>query len=201
MGSVRTRRAVLCVGAALMALPCRAVATAGSLAGRLLVATPEMRDPRFARTVLLMVRDDETGALGVAINRPTRQVPIAELLRALALDAEGADGNVMLFAGGPVEPRVGLIVHSAEYRRPTTLAIDGRTAMTSDPAVLRDIGRSAGPRQYLVAFGYAGWGPGQLQAEIDADAWFTIPEEPQLVFDLERDKLWDEATRRRTVPL
>lgn len=173
----------------------------GSFAGQLLVATPEMNDPRFRQTVILMVQHDAKGALGIVINRPMKEMPIKQLLDALHLDSRGSAGSVRLFAGGPVQTQVGFIIHSAEYRRAETLDIDGRVAMTRDPEVLRDIGRHRGPRQSLIAFGYAGWGPGQLEGELAIGGWFTVPEEPDLVFDTDREKLWDEATKRRTISL
>ena len=172
-----------------------------SLAGQLLVAAPEMTDPRFRQTVILMVQHDKQGALGIVINRPVKEMPISQLLGALHLDSKGTDGTVRLFAGGPVQPAVGLIVHSAEYRRTGTIDIDGRVAMTTSPEVLRDIGRHEGPRQSIVAFGYAGWGPGQLEGELALGGWFTVPEDPKLVFEVDRAKLWDEAMKRRTISL
>lgn len=172
-----------------------------SLAGQLLVATPEMSDPRFRGTVILMVQHDRNGAFGIVINRPVDEVPIARLLRQLGLDSRGSEGTVRLFYGGPVQPQVGFVVHSAEYHRAGTLDIDGRVAMTRNPDVLRDIGRHEGPRQSLIAFGYAGWGAGQLETELSVGGWFTIPEEPKLVFEVDRDKLWDEAMKRRTISL
>ena len=84
-----------------------------------------------------------------------------------------------LFAGGPVQPDAGFIVHSADYHRPGTIDIDGRVAMTANPEVLRDIGHHQGPRQSLVAFGYAGWGPGQLEGELALGGWFTVPEDSE----------------------
>jgi len=102
---------------------------------------------------------------------------------------------------GPVEPQAGFVVHSTDYHRTGTIDIDGRVAMTASPEVLRDIGHNEGPRKTLVAFGYAGWGPGQLEGELALDAWFTVPEEPGLVFDADRQKLWDELVKRRTIPL
>jgi putative transcriptional regulator len=172
-----------------------------SLAGQLLVATPEMGDPRFRHAVILMVQHDSKGALGIVINRPVEQVPAAKLLDALGLDSKGSTGQIELFAGGPVQPEVGFVVHSTEYHRSGTVDIDGRVAMTVNPEVLRDIGHNEGPRQSLVAFGYAGWGPGQLDAELAQGAWFTVPEDPKLVFDADRDKLWDDLLKRRTIPL
>ena len=206
MTLLRSRRGVLRFGL-LLAMPAAALATpedarpGASLAGQLLVAVPEMTDRRFRRTVILMVQHNAKGALGIAINRPLSEMPIARLLEALGLDSKGADGSVRLFAGGPVQPQAGFIVHSAGYRRRGTVDIDGRVAMTTNPEVLRDIGRHKGPRQSLVAFGYAGWGPGQLENELTLGGWFTTPEEPALVFDADREKLWDEAMKHRTISL
>jgi putative transcriptional regulator len=172
-----------------------------SLAGQLLVATPEMSDPRFRHTVILMVQHNQDGALGVVINRPVEELPLAKLLNSLGLDSKGSQGNVRLFAGGPVQPEIGLIVHSTDYHRAGTIDIDGRVAMTTNPEVLRDIGHHQGPKQSLVAFGYAGWGPGQLENELALGGWFTEPEDPKLVFDVDRDKVWDEAMKHRTISL
>ncbi len=92
-------------------------------------------------------------------------------------------------------------MHSADYHRTGTIDIDGRVAMTANPEILRDIGHHQGPKQSLVAFGYAGWGPGQLEGELALGGWFTVPEDPKLVFDVDRDKLWDEAMKHRTISL
>ena len=135
------------------------------------------------------------------INRPAKELLIAKLLEALGLDSKGSEGTVRLFAGGPVQPEIGLIVHSADYHRTGTIDVDGRVAMTANPEILRDIGHHAGPKQSLVAFGYAGWGPGQLEGELALGGWFTVPEDPKLVFDVDRDKLWDEAMKDRTISL
>jgi len=174
---------------------------ADPLVGQLLVASPDMGDPRFSHAVILIVQHSQDGALGIVINRPLGEQPIAKLLEAIGQDPKGVSGNVQVFAGGPVEPGIGFIVHSAEYHRAQTINIDGRVAVTSNPEVLRDIGHNAGPRKYLVAFGYAGWGPGQLENELAQHAWFTIPEDPKLVFDEDRAKVWDDARARQTIPL
>jgi putative transcriptional regulator len=172
-----------------------------SLAGQLLVATDAMGDPRFRHSVILMAKHDKTGALGVAVNRPVEQMQMAKLMTLLGQDAAGITGAVTVYAGGPVEPGVGFVVHSAEYHVDGTINIDGRVALTTNPAALRDIGHGTGPKQNLIAFGYAGWGPHQLESEIAQDAWFTVPEEPDFVFDMDREKLWDEMQKRRTYPL
>jgi putative transcriptional regulator len=167
-----------------------------SLAGQLLIATPAMADPHFANTVILLARHNRDGAMGITINRPIGERPLAALMGAIGEDALGVEGTIRIFAGGPVQSEIGFILHDTAYRRIGTIDIDGRVAMTSSPQILRDIGQHAGPRQYLVAFGYAGWGPGQLEGELAQRAWITMPEDPGLVFDADREKVWDLATAR-----
>jgi putative transcriptional regulator len=172
-----------------------------SLAGQFLIATPAMGDPRFARTVMLLVRPGKSGATGITINRPIERVSLADLVRAIGGDASGADTKIRVFVGGPVSPEGCLVLHDAAYRRAGTIDIDGRVAMTSGPEILRDIGGHAGPRQYLVALGYAGWGPGQLESELARRDWVTAPDDPALVFDADRARVWDLAvTRARRGP-
>lgn len=167
-----------------------------SLAGQFLIASPAMGDPRFARTVIFMVKHDRTGALGIVINRPVGERPISELLRALGATAEG-EGRLPIFIGGPVEPALGFVLHSAEYRRAETREIDGRVALTSSREALRDIAAGKGPKKTIVAFGYSGWAPGQLEAELKTDAWVVSPADLDLIFDEDRDKVWDSAMARR----
>jgi len=171
---------------------------ADSLAGQLLVAAPTIGDARFAHTVILMVRHDKEGAFGIVINRPVGERSVAALLEATGHDDADVTGIVRVFAGGPVQPELGFVVHSAEYRLAETLDVDGRVAMTASRQVLVDIGHNHGPVKSLFALGYAGWGPGQLEDELEHNNWFTMPEEPKLIFDDDRDKLWDEAMARRT---
>jgi putative transcriptional regulator len=172
-----------------------------SLAGQLLIASPTIGDPRFDRTVVLMVEHTRNGALGIVINLPLEERPLAGLLEMLGEKNPTAAGKVRIFAGGPVQPTIGFVVHSAEYHRAGTIDIDGRVAMTSSREILLDIGHDRGPRKSLVAFGYAGWGPGQLEGELKRRAWYTAPADPQLVFDEDRAKVWDAAFARRTQDL
>jgi len=170
-------------------------------AGEFLVAAPEIGDPRFYHAVILMVRHDKTGAFGIIINHPLGERPVADVLGALGQDRAGVTGSVRLFAGGPVQPGIGFIVHGLDYHRAETIDIDAHVAVTSSPEVLRDIGQGRGPRQRLVAFGYAGWGAGQLEDELAQGAWFAEPEDPKLLFDADPARLWDAAMARRTFPL
>jgi putative transcriptional regulator len=98
-----------------------------------------------------------------------------------------------MFLGGPVSPEIAFVVHSIDYHRPDTIDIDGRVALTGATEVLRDIGLGKGPAKSLVAFGYAGWAPSQLDDEIKGGAWVAVAENPALVFDDDRSKVWADA--------
>ncbi len=163
-----------------------------SFAGQLLIAAPNLPDP-FDHAVILIARHDRDGALGIVINRPLAQRPIASVLAALGADPGGVADNVLIFLGGPVSPNVAFALHSTDYHAPHMLDIDGRVALSDAPQVLRDIGSGHGPKQSLLAFGYAGWAPGQLDKEIARGSWMAAPENPALVFDTDRAKVWTEA--------
>jgi len=169
----------------------------GSLAGQLLIASPDIGDPRFDHAVILIVKHDKEGAFGIIVNRPIEERSLAGLLGAMGEQDTGIDGSIPVFAGGPVEPGIGFVVHSADYHRAETLDIDGRVAMTPSREILRDIGHHEGPMKFLVAFGYAGWGPGQLENELAQHGWFTTSEDPQLTFDENRARVWETAIARR----
>ena len=185
----------LCLGAALPAAA--QTPTPASLAGQLLVASPSMGDPRFARTVIVMVRHDKNGAFGIIVNRPIGERLLAGLLEMLGEKETAVAGTVRIFAGGPVQPEMGFVIHSSDYHRPGTTAINGRVAMTASREILRDIGSNNGPKQSLIAFGYAGWGPGQLEGELARRDWSIAPGEPKLIFDEERENVWDSAFAQR----
>lgn len=173
-------------------------------AGELLIASGEIRDPRFVHAVVLLLRHDTTGAFGIIINHPLGERPLAAVLS----DADGkpneddkdstGTGTIRVFLGGPVQPQLGFVIHSAEYRQPQTLIVNDDLAMTATPDVLRDIAHHRGPAKYLLAFGYAGWGAGQLEGEIARHGWFTAPADTDLVFDAERDTVWEKALARRS---
>jgi putative transcriptional regulator len=178
------------------ALPTPAEAPERSfLTGQLLIASPTMGDPRFLQTVILMVQHDRNGALGIVINRPLGDRPLALLLEALGEKDPGVAGTVRIFAGGPVQPDIGFVLHSTDYHRPDTVEIDGHVAMTSSREILRDIGNKRGPNKSLIAFGYAGWAPGQLDGELDAEAWVVVPADPCDPF--EDGDIWSDALRRK----
>ena len=186
---------VLCLDAA---LPTTAQAPAtASLAGQLLVASPSIGDPRFAGTVILMVRHDKDGAFGIVVNRPIGERPLAAILEIIGEKDATVAGTVRIFAGGPVQPEIGFVIHGGDYHGPGTIEINARVAVTANREILRDIGHGKGPAQSLIAFGYAGWAPGQLEGELARRDWAIAPGEPKLIFDEDRDKVWDAAYARR----
>jgi putative transcriptional regulator len=167
-----------------------------SVAGQLLIATAALSGPPFEHAVILVAQHNKDGALGIVINQPLGQRPIASVLEAFGADASGVSGDVRLFSGGPVDPRIGFVLHSADYRGDNTVDIDGRVALSTGVQILRDIGLGKGPRQSLVAFGYAGWAPSQLDDELHQGVWDVVPEDPALVFDDDRAKVWSDAMAR-----
>jgi len=164
-----------------------------SLAGQLLIASPLMTSPAFSGTVIVIVRDEKEGAMGVVINRPIGDRPLASLLQASGEKVTADLGNVRVYSGGPVEPGVGFVIHTNDYQGRPTIRIDEKIALTSSPDILRDIGKHHGPQKSLIAFGYAGWAPGQLEGELTHGVWVMVPEDPALVFDTDRAEVWTEA--------
>jgi putative transcriptional regulator len=172
-----------------------------SLAGQLLVASPEMKDPRFVETVIYMVKHSAEGALGLVINRPMAKGPIEDLLKSFDAETEGVKGEIIIHYGGPVTPAAGFILHTDDVLLDDSTKVKDGIAVTSDAKLIAAIGRGKGPRQALVIMGYAGWAPGQLEAELKAEAWFVVPADKELIFGKDAEKKWQQALDKRQVPL
>jgi putative transcriptional regulator len=185
----------------LRAAPSDPVGAPPSLKGQLLIATETIRDPRFDHAVILMVWHDRDGAFGIVINHPLGEKPLLDILALFGKKDATVTGSVPVFLGGPVQPQVSFVIHDADYHRPETQAIDTRLAMTPARQVLDDITRNRGPAKCLIAFGYAGWAPGQLENELSHNVWYTAPADPDIVFGGDRDKVWERAAARRTQDL
>jgi len=172
-----------------------------SLAGRLLVATEMLGDPRFARTVIYMVRHTEGGALGLVVNIPIGDAPFEHALEPFGLEVPPGSGKVRVYYGGPVESQRGFVLHTPDWKGEGTLVIDAHFALSEDPKVLQAMARGSGPRRALFCLGYAGWAPGQLDAELGSGAWGIAPADERLVFDEDPKVKWIEATARRLLDL
>ncbi len=168
-----------------------------SLVGKLLIASPDLGDPPFRRTVILVVRHSKEGALGIALNRPMGRFALARLLESLGEKDNAAQGDAEVIAGGPVEPEAAFVIHTADYNRSGTIPINGLVAVTSGKEIVRDIGQNAGPSKFLIAFGYAGWEPNQLESEMAHGVWLTAMADRALIFDEKRERLWEAALERR----
>lgn len=158
-----------------------------------------MGDPRFVETVIYMVEHDENGAMGLVINRPFVKGPIGDFLKSLGVEEETAKGEVILHYGGPVEPEKIFVLHSADYTGKGTKIVSGGISVTANVEIVRDIAQGKGPGRSIFAIGYAGWAPGQLEAEIKANGWFVIPADEKLIFDGDPATKWDRTMARRKI--
>ena len=173
----------------------------GSLAGQLLVATPDLHDPHFDHAVIYMVRHDASGAMGLVVNVPLGDVPLATLLEQAGLDPAGVAGTIHLHAGGPVQRTRVFVLHTDDYATPDTLRVGGGLALTSHVDILRAVAAGTGPRRALFVVGYAGWGPGQLDGELSAGAWVHVTSDEGIVFDQADQTKWHRAFARRAINL
>jgi putative transcriptional regulator len=162
-------------------------------AGQLLVAMPQMQDPRFAKTVIYLCAHTPEGAMGLVLNKLVDSITFPDLLEQLSIEPAISGEEIRVHFGGPVESGRGFVLHTADYQREGTLPINSGIALTATVDILRDMARGAGPRQTLLALGYAGWGPGQLDAEIQANGWLQVPADEQLVFGQDLEMKWELA--------
>ncbi len=159
------------------------------LSGQLLVAMPRMSDRRFARSVIYMCAHSEEGAMGLIINQRAQHINFPDLLRRLGIDQDREDlaGELIsmpVHTGGPVETGRGFVLHTSDYfTSDSTLKIESEICLTATVEILKAIASGSGPDRALLALGYAGWGAGQLESEIQANGWLNCPSDVDLVFD------------------
>lgn len=167
-----------------------------SLAGQLLVAMPGMPDPRFAETVICLCAHGPEGAMGLVLNKPIEDLSFDDLARQLDLTPIPPARRIRLLAGGPVEGSRGFVLHSADWTTEGTLPVAEGLSMTASIEVLKELAQGGGPRQAVLALGYAGWGPGQLESELQRNAWLLVPPDPDLLFGSAEDLPPRRATHR-----
>ena len=168
------------------------------LTGKLLIAMPAMGDPRFARSVIYICAHNADGALGLIINKKMSTPSFLEILDQLeisnAMDAKNKIHDV--YFGGPVETERGFILHSLEYNSPHTLVINHEVGMTASIEIIKELAAGTGPTKSLLALGYAGWGAGQLDGEIQENAWLSVDPDPDLIFNENVNIKWDKALEK-----
>ncbi len=167
--------------------------TSGSLAGQLLVAMPQMADSRFERSVIYMCAHSKDGALGLVVNRPFKKITFPALLDQLDIERAPDARAIRVLAGGPVEEGRGFVLHSDDYVRDDTLKVEGGFALTATIEILKALAKGEGPSRSILALGYSGWGPGQLEREITENGWLNVPADDSIVFDTMLDTKWERA--------
>lgn len=167
------------------------------LAGKLVVAMPALGDPRFERSVILICAHSDEGAMGLIVNKPVPDLSFSDLLTRLNIPPGKAGRDIRVHFGGPVERGRGFVLHSQDYNGgPSTTRVRGGFNMTATLDVLEALARGRGPERALLALGYAGWGPGQLEAEIGRNDWLTSDPAADLIFAAEDKGKWADALRR-----
>lgn len=170
-----------------------------SLTGQVLIAMPSMGDPRFAQSVIFVCAHTSEGAMGIVVNSPLESPSFADLLRQLKVDPVPPARSIRLCRGGPVENARGFVLHTADWTGDGSLRVDESLALTASLDILKAIATGGGPQQGLLALGYAGWGPGQLDQEIQQNAWLSAPADLDLIFDADHDTKWRRALAKLKV--
>ena len=171
------------------------------IAGQLLVATEEMKDPRFVESVIYIVKHDHEGTMGLMINRPVAQGTIDDLLKGFGEEPKGNTREIIIHYGGPVSSRQGFLLHSDDLLLEASMVAKDGIAATSDTKMIQAIADGKGPRQFLFMLGYAGWAPEQLEAELQAKTWVVVSADKALIFGKDADKKWRQAIDKRQTPL
>jgi putative transcriptional regulator len=170
---------------------------AATLVGRFLVAAPSMPDERFQKSVVFICKHDDDGALGIMVNNTVDDLPLGQVYKQLGIDVPAPEAKRPVLFGGPVQPTRGLVLHSADYKREDTLLIDGGgmggMALTSSVEILKDMADGSGPKQAWLALGHSGWSPGQLDREMQDNAWLVVDGNRGLVFDSDFEAKWQRA--------
>ena len=171
-------------------------ATQTDLIGKLLIAMPDMGDPRFTQSVVYMCAHSDEGAMGLIVNKPQPGVVFSDLLEQLNITKSPDVRDIRVHFGGPVEGARGFVLHSRDYQSGQgTLQVDDNIAMTATLDVLEDIARGTGPKASMLALGYAGWGPGQLEGEIALNGWLTCDAGDDIVFGRANEHKWTAALK------
>jgi len=171
------------------------------LDGHMLVAMPTMIDERFTRSVVYLCAHTEDGAMGLVVNKLLDSLTFPDLLEQLGLDSPNRDDQIRVHFGGPVEAARGFVLHSTDYVHDATMMVDDNIALTATVDVLKAMASGEGPNRSLLALGYAGWAPGQLDAEIQANGWLMVPADEDLVFGEDVGSKWHQAINKIGVDL
>ncbi len=171
------------------------------LAGQLLLAMPGMEDERFSKTVIYICAHNDDGAMGLVINQPMADLSFNDLLEQLNLAKTTHSKTISVQSGGPVEQGRGFVLHGPDYQHESTMVVNSHMSLTGTIDILKAIAEGHGPKDHILALGYAGWGPGQLDSEILANGWLTVDADEDIVFNVDIDKKWESAMNKLGVDL
>jgi len=179
------------------------------LDGQLLIAMPVMDDERFARSVIYVCAHSADGAMGIIVNRPAGSIDFPQLLRQLDIVDESSDielpddgESVRVLRGGPVDTSRGFVLHSSDFSiENATLPIDDGICLTATLDILKAIAQGHGPKHAILALGYAGWAPGQLENEIQHNGWLHCPADADLIFGSDTDDKYQRALQKIGIDL
>jgi len=171
------------------------------LTGQLLVATPDLIDPNFSKSVVLMIEHGSSGAFGLIVNRLYGTGPLKDLIIGLGFEAKTAEGDVSVRFGGPVERGQVFIVHGSDYEIADTIKISPGVSVTNHSQIIKDMATGDGPQDRMVVLGYAGWGAGQLDSEFSRGDWVSMSVDKDVVFLRDIDAIWERARARAGLPL
>jgi len=163
-----------------------------SLEGKLLLAMPAMRDPRFVKSVIYLCSHSPEGAMGIAINHHIDNLDFPQLLKQLQIPTK-TTRKIPIHAGGPVEPGRGFVLHSADYAQTSTMKVSPTIHLSATVDILKSLAEGRGPGHYLLALGYAGWGEGQLERELTHNSWLTVDADEAVIFETPREEKWSRA--------
>jgi len=169
------------------------------LTGQLLIAMPQLRDANFAQTVICICAHSEDGAMGIVLNKPLERLSFDALLKQLGVAPVPPARSIRMLAGGPVDGGRGFVLHSGEWSTEGSMSVDDQTRLTSSIEVLKAIAGGGGPRECVLALGYASWGPGQLEEEIGANAWLSVTPDETLLYEAKPEQAWRQALAKLKV--
>lgn len=167
-----------------------------TLTGQLLVAMPQLQDPRFSHGVIYICGHDNNGAMGIVLNKVIDSLYLKDLLKQMEVDDSQVKVNCPIHYGGPVEMGRGFVIHSTDYQHETSVKVSPTTSLTATLDLLKLIGQNEGPKEYLIALGYAGWSPKQLEAELHDNSWLIVEPDNGLIYAEDATQTWHRAIRK-----
>jgi putative transcriptional regulator len=172
-----------------------------SFSNKLLIAMPGLQDGFFNKSVIYLCAHSAAGAMGIVINQPLPEVGFRDLLKQLHLPQSELRVEPVVHYGGPVETGRGFVLHSTDFIREDTVQINDHICVTGTIDIIQAMAEGKGPHKSIFALGYAGWGPGQLESEIQQNSWLTVTPDEELLFNTSLPKKWERALKKLGVDL